>query len=1789
MNNKSALCAVLALLLIHIDLFSQTKPRTQFVIPTVEAAPGEEVCLEITTVDFRNLIGLQMGIKWDSTALKLLSYQSPQLDMPPHYFNVPAADSSLLLMTWTNVFTQTLADGSVFLELCFAVKEDARSTFAFVSVDDDFLDAIVAVDENMTGNPSVDARFYPGGVQINAPGNDLRLSSEVEAYQGCNGDVLAVSLNPSGGNPPYNFFWTGPGGFLSEAEDPVIPGEGLYHLTLTDQSGQTMTGNFNLNIIRNESEGPLFIADAQVAPTNCNKFEGSVALTLDNDPADYTVRWDNGRSGLSINNLPSGDYTVSITNEEGCRQVKTYTVAGTGAIQYQRVQEVLPCDGTPAQIGVEMENAPFFLFSWDDGSYEPLIAVEEARTYSLTIENGIYCREEVVFNVEADETVFDLEVLENDITCTEGTATIGITNPRPEWTYNWSHAEIQMPLATVNEPGEYRLTVGNAYCSKEVRFNVQTDRESFVLEKLEADISCAEGTAVIGITNGNSDFDYAWVRAGVGHLGIKEPQITVSEPGAYGVEVANTAIPGCAEYVTFEVGYEEIGGRWNRRSEDLRCDRPVVTIGFDSIEQEAGLGFLWSTGHESHLMEATTPGVYALTITKGDFCAETEAFSVGEEAFSFELDVLNDDLGCGSPQATIGVSVPGDTAGMTFFWPHSEETAATVIVDQIKTYEIQVRKGDCEERYFPKTVKNDERLRFDRLRPDFTCEDTLKTIGVANADTTRYTYFWENGERTPTIDVRQSGSYRFTITESPHCSTFNTIYLEAPWEFNYREQKENLGCLNDEASIGVISQDTVPYRYRWDTGDTTDFISVTEPGTYRLEIKKGAFCRQEAWFQVFTSSSRSLFQRVDGTRLSCQNSATTIGVNYPDTLDLRFSWNTGDTTHLIEVNEPGRYTLMIDGGPHCMEQFDFNVHALDPSSFFQWVNGHLGCFDQEATIGLQNPDSLDVRFRWNTGDTTNLIQVRNPARYALTIDGGPACQTTYDFNVYEIDQSDRFMTVSEDLTCTGSPATVGVMYEGDPDLNFRWNTGATTPLVEVDQAGIYTLDIDGGEACRKRITFGVDPPEGLSYDRVEYPLICGEPGARIGVEMGAPRPYEFNWSNGEEESLLEISESGYYELTITDPETGCRTYLDFEVRPPVLESPEIRVRCPAGNDCELFVVEARQFDGEGPFVYTWSTGQVDTAMISRIGRSDTDPVSVEIKDARGCSVLTENIQLNCPPENSADEMQLRYYFSCETMDSSSAVESIIHAEILRGGTPPYSFEWYSGERDASYYMSKVPFRLEEEEFFGVTVTDAVGTVKPWLFSRGDQYGCGTDDNSVEIFAPHMTVAPGSQFGYPIHASGFDSLEVGILTIDWDACLLQADSLVLYYPERSVSRSPFLFEGVEEIDFRDTEGAELPDTAVIARIYFRARENIEGISPFLFSINEPGRYTDGSSAFFRTSHGSITIAGQQALVRPGDTDVDQRVDHFDLLNLGLFYRGAGPDRRSRWTDSREYGLPWQQATPVSDINLKHLDCNGDGLINALDTMVIAQNWDIGLWDEDRTIEKNDGPDLLVQADTLWPGASQSFPILLGRENFIAEGVYGIALTVRYDADLIDAQSVSVDFANSWLNSDTGSPLLFISRNDPEQRRIHLSVVRTDQSNADGYGELARLHFATLNPEERTAAAFAVENVRLLNAREEILPVNGMTTFASVAGTTSLNPFSLESYIQLHPVPAGNWLRIECPADWRLQRADLFDIKGRLLRSQPPQDRELDVSALPPGVFFLRLTTDRGVVVKRWVKK
>ncbi len=329
------------------------------------------------------------------------------------------------------------------------------------------------------------------------------------------------------------------------------------------------------------------------------------------------------------------------------------------------------------------------------------------------------------------------------------------------------------------------------------------------------------------------------------------------------------------------------------------------------------------------------------------------------------------------------------------------------------------------------------------------------------------------------------------------------------------------------------------------------------------------------------------------------------------------------------------------------------------------------------------------------------------------------------------------------------------------------------------------------------------------------------------------------------------------------------------------------------------------------------------------------------------------------------------------------------------------------------------------------------------------------------------------------------------------------------------------------------------------------------------------------------------------VFPGDTDRNMVADNYDILPIGLHFGETGPPRPNAAIDW--YGQPapdWQIS--ADSINLKHIDCNGDGEIFFDDVDAIEQNYNRthdGVYAT--RVEGAPGLHLEFELDTIYSAPDTgsiiiNADIIMGTADLPVDEIYGVAFSIAYPIDLVDSSEVSADyFMESWIGDPT--TVLQLEQNVVSESVIDFAYSRTDQQNTSGFGQIGSVSFVmTDNIIGKLATEielnFPISNVRAIkNTGEEIVITgseNALVVNLENTVTTAENP-DLSQSIKIFPNPTLNTINLTI-SDLQAQAVTLYNTVGQpvLARQIVASNTQLDVRHLPAGVYLLNIQTDKG---------
>ncbi len=314
--------------------------------------------------------------------------------------------------------------------------------------------------------------------------------------------------------------------------------------------------------------------------------------------------------------------------------------------------------------------------------------------------------------------------------------------------------------------------------------------------------------------------------------------------------------------------------------------------------------------------------------------------------------------------------------------------------------------------------------------------------------------------------------------------------------------------------------------------------------------------------------------------------------------------------------------------------------------------------------------------------------------------------------------------------------------------------------------------------------------------------------------------------------------------------------------------------------------------------------------------------------------------------------------------------------------------------------------------------------------------------------------------------------------------------------------------------------------------------------------------------------------------PGDADNNTIVDNNDILPIGLYYGQTGIPRASisnLWqADScTNWGINENNGT-----DMKHADCNGDGIIDVNDTLAISQNFNLTHFIPVNNTNNNQrtATDLyfITNGSSFNAGDWVDAELWLGSSTNFINNLYGIAFNINYDASLVQAGTESITYPASWLGAP-GTNAIKISKVDATANIAYGALTRIDHSDVSGYGKIADFKF----------------QIKTLLTSPVTMPLYISTYKANNAAgieqtfTTSVSEINKVSGITVYPNPFSSQTNICFNQEQKHSIIKIMDVLGKEVRSIDFSGKYLSIEKgeMKDGIYFLQVIDENKNLVSR----
>ena len=337
--------------------------------------------------------------------------------------------------------------------------------------------------------------------------------------------------------------------------------------------------------------------------------------------------------------------------------------------------------------------------------------------------------------------------------------------------------------------------------------------------------------------------------------------------------------------------------------------------------------------------------------------------------------------------------------------------------------------------------------------------------------------------------------------------------------------------------------------------------------------------------------------------------------------------------------------------------------------------------------------------------------------------------------------------------------------------------------------------------------------------------------------------------------------------------------------------------------------------------------------------------------------------------------------------------------------------------------------------------------------------------------------------------------------------------------------------------------------------------------------------------------AVVVNTACAIVWPGDANRDGQVDNTDVFELGLAASATGASRSgasNTWVG--QLATAWS-GNVSTGWNKAHADCNGDGTVNAADTVAISANY--SLTHAFKNTGSTSGIDLFLvpQNSEVYGGLWNVVDIVLGDATNTQSQIYGAAFDLTFDQSMLYGDSVKLIYKNSFLNG--GNQNIEFRKTKFTNGYIFAATVRTNHNHVSGSGKIGELWFKVRNDlADNSAFVFGISDGKRTDANGNmgILTTSGNMNLNLNNNATGINAHvKMMNQIRFYPNPAKDQILIKSDLSEKTTFR-IMDLSGRCVKSGEFNDiKILDISELAKGVYVFEFDSSVGKIQKKLVKE
>ncbi len=764
----------------------------------------------------------------------------------------------------------------------------------------------------------------------------------------CNNSEITIQTTVT---DAIRYQWSGPNGFLSVLEDPVVQDSGLYKLLVTASNGCTSEKSIFVSTDRS-----LPIDSLSAGIITCNQMV--VPLILHARSILDTIEWNGPLSFTSAKDTNwidhPGNYFVLVRGKNGCVDSASISVfIDTSKPQFQILADTLDCSQTFANIRIIAMDSTY-TYLWISPAKDSMqtkdISVQNPGNYRAIVTSLNGCQKSDSIQIIDRRNLPKYDLVLDSITCFDSIADIQIKslsgNLRIQWTgpNNYTSAD---SIVQLRDSGWYNFILKNDFdCQILDSFYLNAFLTKPVVQYSNPVFDCSKNMdPKLSSYFIDSLIDFEWIIPN--GTRVKTRNLVSPEAGWYQFIGVNQY--GCQVQDSLLVHYDTMKPViLTILMDTLNCLRTQVVPLVES--NPVNIMYSWNgpMSFSSNLSNPIlkTAGIYTLTIRTSNFCTKDTLIQLVIDSISPRVMTQNTEVNC--KEDSVDLIFTSVDLIKSVFWQNSKGELLTgispTVVDSGWYTIVTVGRNEC-------LSLDSVYVGYDKTPPvillsdgQIPCDpDSVRINNYSNEPGVTYTWtgpnMFNSNQKSPF--VRDTGTYIVIATAANYCKSKDSLNIRPSFsKLQLEVHGDTLNCIDSVGELRMTSGTTL-LKFLWSGPGLLDSINfsprVSQSGIYKLSIVDIHNCKKDTFVNVIADTLKPSIQINTLDTLICErNEAELFNLFLCSSCNYQWSHSGGSilsdrNMDTIKIKGPGVYTLKVEDLTNgCFASQDYPVVEIKP-------------------------------------------------------------------------------------------------------------------------------------------------------------------------------------------------------------------------------------------------------------------------------------------------------------------------------------------------------------------------------------------------------------------------------------------------------------------------------------------------------------------------------------------------------------------------------------------------------------------------------------------------------------------------------------------------------------------------------------------------------------------------------------------------------------------------------------------------------------------------------------------